>query len=186
MGTYTAIRCAIAGIVTVLSCNVYGFDLSGTLFETHAKEFGLEPELLYAVALAESANHTQAGRIGPSCLAIRGGKPHYPETIEQARAILDQELSERSNVDIGCMQINWKWHGHRVNHAYDLLDTETNIGLAASILHESIHSTPGDQVLGIGRYHHWDTSSPDGYDRAYDYGSRVMEIWHNLLALLGQ
>lgn len=169
-----------------LSCasHASAFNLTGTVFDTYAQNVGIEPELLYAVALAESAKATSRGKVSPSCLAIRGEKPYYPSSLEQAKKILDDLLPYRSSVDIGCMQVNWRWHGHRVNHAYDLLDPNTNIRLAATILKDALDSVPNDQVLGIGRYHHWDISSEDGYQRAYEYGLKVVQIWNNLRDLL--
>ena len=175
-----ALFCAASLFV---AAEVHSFSLTGTLFDTYAQDIGVEPELLYAIALAESAKATSNGNISPSCLAIRADKPYYPSSLEQAKQILDDLLPYRTNIDIGCMQINWHWHGHRVNHAYDLLDPNTNIRLAATILKDALESVQDNKVLGIGRYHHWDINSQAGYQRAYEYGLKVFQVWENLRQL---
>lgn len=170
-------------LIWTATFNVCALNLTGSLFDEVAKSSGLNPDLLYAVALAESAKSVNGTTVAPSCLAIRADKPYYPESAKEAKRILDEVLPARSSTDIGCMQINWKWHGHKVSTPYELLEPETNIQLAADILRKAVDSVPEDQILGIGRYHHWDISSAEGYNRAYQYGMRVLEIWSNIAAL---
>jgi soluble lytic murein transglycosylase-like protein len=80
-------------------------------------------------------------------------------------------------IDVGIMQINLHWHGHRVNDPAELLDPETNLLVGASVLATAIRSAPDDLALGIGRYHSWQEK------RARDYGKRVLAIVHNLQGL---
>lgn len=140
--------------------------------------------MLYAVALAESAYSSDTpGFIAPSCLAIRASKPYYPKNRTEAREILERFIPGKENVDIGCMQISWRWHGKRFKSPEQLLDPATNISAASSILRNSIDSVPGQLALGIGRYHHWNISTTEGYERATSYGRRVLEILGNLRLL---
>lgn len=180
----------VAGVVVCYSTAMSSssaFSLSGTVFDSAARSVGLDPTLLYAVALAESAYSASPGKVAPSCLAIRGNKPYYPQTKQEAIGILDRILPLRKSVDIGCMQINWKWHGDRFDSPEQLLDPVTNINAAATILKDAINSVPNEQTaLGIGRYHHWDVSTAEGYQRASDYGTRVLGILANLRALVGR
>lgn len=55
------------------------------------------------------------------------------------------------NVDIGLMQINWKWHGDRVPSLERLFDVDYNIAYAAFHLKELMAKYPVDEA--IGRYH---------------------------------
>ena len=93
------------------------------------------------------------------------------------RQLLNQALqeSEKYQLDIGLMQINLHWHGHRVSSAAELLDPITNLTVGSSILAEAIKSSPNDLELGIGRYHSWNE------ERARWYGQRVLSIYRNIL-----
>ena len=51
------------------------------------------------------------------------------------------------------MQINWRWHKHRVKRPEDLLDPLTNVRIGADILLENIRRSPSDLVATLGRYH---------------------------------
>ena len=83
-------------------------------------------------------------------------------------------------VDVGLMQVNLRWHGHRIASPEELLEPERNLEIAAGILSEALATAPGDLELGIGRYH-----SPNEA-RARDYGRTVLTIWQGLQQLGGE
>ena len=90
--------------------------------------------------------------------AIRNGSnATYAKSKTEAEKLLNQALqeTEKYQLDIGLMQINLHWHGHRVSSAAELLDPITNLTVGSSILAEAIKSSPNDLELGIGRYHSW-------------------------------
>lgn len=72
------------------------------------------------------------------------------------------------------MQVNIRWHGHRVDDPTDLLDPLTNLRVGAAILREAMESTD-DWHVGIGRYYTW--SDPKASRR---YGERVMHFHKKL------
>jgi soluble lytic murein transglycosylase-like protein len=159
--------------------SVAALDLSGTLFDKAGKAVGLDPLLVYAVALAESASGRGQGNISPWPWTLRApGRPFYAQGQAEAQkklAALQVQYGEA--IDVGIMQINLHWHGHRVNDPAELLDPETNLLVGASVLATAIRSAPDDLALGIGRYHSWQEK------RARDYGKRVLAIVHNLQGL---
>lgn len=74
------------------------------------------------------------------------------------------------NIDVGLMQINLRWHAHRVN--YDvarLFDPATNIAVASEILIETMAQANGDYERAVGLYHN--QRDPE---RAKRYASGVM------------
>lgn len=146
--------------------------------EKAAQSVGIEPVMLYAVALAESASHRGLNMTSPWPYVIRNGSnATYAKSKTEAEQLLNQALqeSEKHQLDIGLMQINLYWHGHRVNSASELLDPITNLTVGSSILAEAIKSSPNDLELGIGRYHSWNEA------RARWYGQRVLSIYRNIL-----
>lgn len=163
---------AFAGIVAFSSAatqSSMSFSLSDTAWQgSNAKK--VDPNLLYAIALAESRT-TVDGMVRPWPWAINAaGSSHYFDTRIEAEAFLDDTLSQGvENVDVGPLQINLKWHGHRVNDPKELFDLPTTVRVATDILHEAMQSSPGDEILGIGRYHHWRDEN-----LAREYGVKVL------------
>lgn len=161
------------------SSSVAALDLTGTVFEKAGKAVGLDPVLIYAVALAESASGRGQGKLSPWPWTLRApGRPFYAKSQAEAQKKLTEFQAHYGEaIDVGIMQINLHWHGHRANSPIELLDPETNVMVGASVLATAIHSAPDDLILGIGRYHSWQER------RARDYGKRVLAIIHNLQEL---
>lgn len=147
--------------------------LEDSYWETVAKERDLDPAILYSVALKEARLPTLKGDVRPYPWTLRsshGGKRY--DSYEEAKDALIQVLltSPSKNIDIGIMQVNWRYHHHRVNSALDLLDPKIAIQVGADILKEAIQSQPGDLAAGIGRYY----SSNE--QRARHYGEDVLRM----------
>lgn len=90
------------------------------------------------------------------------------EALKYIRTLIEEEGVE--NVDIGMMQINVRWNGHRTKYnVADLLEPETNIRVAAQILSEELQRSR-DLHLAVGRYH-----SPHK-ERAERYAGTVFSL----------
>lgn len=135
----------------------------------------LDPYLLYAVALIESADAAGArGFVAPQPFMIRSPSGTVcPDTEQAARAALSRIPigDARANTDVGFMQINLGAHGRRVADHGDLLVPSTNLSIGADILCEALAST-NDFTLGVGRYHSWTEW------RARWYGQRVVQTYN--------
>ncbi len=153
-----------------------GLDLRGTLWDQAASSHELDPLLLYAVALMESGRTVRDGAMlpWPWALHINGRGAVFAPNRAAAGTVL-QENAGTSNIDIGLLQINARWHGDRVGDPADLLDPRTNLAIGAELLREALKSAPGDLALGIGRYHNQDEV------RARAYGETVLGIYRFLL-----
>jgi hypothetical protein len=138
-----------------------------------AEQRGLDPYILYAVALVESAKVSKrVAKPWPWALN-RQGRPFIPSSLTEAKDILGGSLAKGiRSIDVGLMQVNVRWQGHRVRQPEDLLDPETNLKVGADVLAEAIGSAPGNLVLGIGRYH----AGFRDAERAYRYGRRVLAV----------
>jgi hypothetical protein len=155
--------------------------LQSTLWWQIAEQHQLDPYILYAVALVESAKVNPLNHVTPWPWAInKSGKSIIPRSQQEARAILNKTLAEGArNIDVGLMQINLHWHGHRVGKPEHLLNPATNIQIGALVLAEAIQSAPHDLVLGIGRYHSWQNT-----EAAVSYGRRVLAVANQIRAVL--
>jgi len=161
--------------------NVLNSRLQNTLWWQIANRHQLDPYVLYAVALLESAKRNDPNHITPWPWAInKSGKSIIPASLQEARSILTKALAEGSrNIDVGLMQINFRWHGHRFDKPEDLLNPVTNLQIGALLLSEAIQSAPNNLVLGIGRYHSWQNVSA-----AVAYGRKVLAIADQIRAVL--
>jgi hypothetical protein len=147
--------------------------LQNTLWWKIAKQHEVDPYILYAVALIESANSAGTTKVTPWPWAInKSGKSILSDSQSQAHTILKKLIAEGNrHIDIGLMQINLYWHGNRVSNPEDLLNPVTNLTVGAGLLAEAIQSSPNNLVLGIGRYHSWENLSS-----AVLYGRRVLAV----------
>jgi len=172
-------RTTVVSFSLLTTSTSYGFSLENTPFQKAGQQWNLDPLLLYAVSLVESAMNGREG-VTPSPLALRTRYiPHFPTSLEEAKELLPDLLTKHGNsIDIGLMQVNWRWHRDKVSDITDLLDPTTNVMVGAQILRYSIDSKPGDYELGIGTYH-----SPTEI-RARNYGQRVIAVYRNLRELV--
>lgn len=150
-------------------------DLEGTVWDSAARSEGnLDPLLLYAIALTESGRPDGKGGIKPWPWALNvEGKALFAATKAEAAELLHTYRGR--SVDVGLLQVNTHWHGHRVDDLEFLLDPEINLTVGARILKEALNASPGDLTAGIGRYH----SSQQ--DRAQRYANTVVRIYQYLL-----
>lgn len=162
---------------------IHAFDLSDTLFEKYGNQLNLDPLLIYSVALAESAKANSNRDLGPHPWTLRADKAFYSSSKEDAEKTLSQLLKQTKSVDVGLMQVNVRWHGHKVSKPSDLLDPSINMKVGATFLAEMINSTPDDLELAIGKYHVGPTITTNNKSRAKNYGQRVLAIYKNILAL---
>ena len=153
--------------------------LQNTLWWRIAKLHELDPYILYAVALVESAkngndnNHRNTRTVTPWPWALnQSGMSLIPESEQAAHTLLKKSIAEgHRSIDVGLMQINLHWHGHKVKAPEELLNPVTNLQIGAELLAEAIQSSPDNLVLGIGRYHSWQNTQA-----AVKYGRRVLAL----------
>lgn len=167
--------------------NAHALDLSHTIYGEVGEISKIDPVLLFAVSLGESAysgknNQGQSG-IRPNAYTLRSKNgPYYSSDKNKAASELNRLLSTTSNVDVGAMQVSWLWHGEGLTargiKPEDLLDLRTNVEEGAKILNTAMKSVPGDIELGVGRYHNWADE-----ELARNYGQRILAIYRNLKSL---
>lgn len=174
----TPLLLLLLGLIPAAPRPVSALDLRDTAWAEAASPYDLDPRLLYAIALMESGR-PRAGGLAPWpwTLWLPGQGGVFLESHEQALSTLRAHAA--AAVDVGLMQVNLRWHGHRVTSPEELLEPERNLAIAAVILSEALATAPGDLELGIGRYH-----SPNEA-RARDYGRTVLTIWRGLQQLGG-
>jgi hypothetical protein len=146
----------------------------GSIWKQAAKTHGVDPVLLYSVALFESGKRRGKSKVGPWPFALHFNQANisiYALSAKEARFVLANVTTD--NVDIGLGQVNYKCHKDKVQRPEDLLDPKINLMVASKILADALSSTP-DPELGVGRYHSWTEW------RARAYGRKVLTIFRAL------
>lgn len=130
--------------------------------------------LLMAVALTESGN---GGRPSPYAMNI-AGRSHFASTGQEMAGIIASNWQRGvTSIDVGCMQVNLKFHGMKFARLTDLLDSRANVAYGASYL-ISLAVESGSWKDAVMSYHNKRNPSR----RAW-YGCKV---WNNYLRINGQ
>ena len=126
---------------------------------TAASETGVPYDVLIAIATVETGRNDQ-----PWPWTVNfGGEGHWYETAADAAGAVDQAVREgATNVDLGCFQLNYRWHGSAFASIEDMLDPAQNATYAADFLSQHYAQT-GDWALAAAAYH---SGTPE-YANAY-------------------
>lgn len=131
-----------------------------------ADRYGIPPGILYAVGLTETGNK---GSLQPNALNIEG-KAVFPRSRTQALADFDAARQQgKTLIDLGCMQINHRYHGAAFRSVADMLDPHRNVDYAARFL-ASLHAKHQTWSMAVARYH----AGPDNDPAQKVYVCRVI------------
>ena len=146
-------------------------------YRSVAAQYGVPPDLFYAVALTESGYSAGDGsrpRPWPWALNIAGQGRFFATRIDAWRA-LDTALGDgEDRLDVGLMQINWRYHKTLLKSSWQALEPYRNLRLAAQILRECYRGRH-DWWASVGCYH-----APADSERARRYRERVLTHWRSL------
>ena len=110
-------------------------------------------DILLAVTRVETGR-SDGSKINPWPWAINlDGKSHWFADADQAIAFADELLAQGiENFDVGCFQINLRWHGAEFTSLADVLDPQTNADYAARFLSD-LYAEKGDWQQAVAAYH---------------------------------
>ena len=145
-----------------------------SLWAQVGRQAGVDPLLLYSIALVESRSLHPDGSVGPTPWLFRVND----HLVYGSRHHVQMKLAMASQFgapvqDVGLMQVYYPMHRDAVPDPLALLDPRTNITVAAKILRDGMHETR-DPVLGVGYYH---SHTPE---LARNYGTAVMTVYRRL------
>lgn len=128
--------------------------------------------LLVAIARVESGRRwTDGGVRGWPWTINHAGRGQYFGTEAEALAAVEALVAEGEwIIDIGCMQVNLRWHGERFASLAEMIDPETNVAYAAHFL-TRLHRQHGSWDAAVRHYH----SATEALGEAYL--GRVVAAW---------
>lgn len=141
----------------------------------HEQLNGLPRALLAAVSMAESGRYdakTRKARAWPWTINAEGRAYYFKtkaDAIAKTQALLDSGMR---SIDIGCMQVNLRYHPDAFASLEDGFDPMTNVAYGADFLMR-LHDRSGSWPEAVANYH---SQSEARGDR---YFARVIRIWQN-------
>ncbi|WP_417727014.1 transglycosylase SLT domain-containing protein [Roseovarius sp.] len=119
-----------------------------------AERYGLPGGLLSAIARTESGRaQGESGTRAWAWTANVRGKSYYYQSKDEALRHLRQLVARgEREFDVGCMQLNYRWHGEKFDDLEHMIDPAQNTDYAARYLSE-LRSETGSWD-GATRYYH--------------------------------
>lgn len=135
---------------------------------------GVPRDVLLALTLAETGRR-QDGALRPWPWAVNmGGPGWWFDNRDAAMAHVNAALADgTTNIDIGCFQINHRWHRQGFASLEDMFDPDRNALYAARFLAE-LAGRAGDWSAAAGAYH----------SRTPDLAARYRHRFDSILAAL--
>lgn len=130
-----------------------------------AAETGVPETLLRAIAQVETGRRI-GQTVKPWPWAVNdAGQGHWFATRAEAEAHVQAVLeSGRRSVDIGCFQLNHRWHGDAFPSVSAMFDPVSGARHAARFLAQ-LQADTGDWLLAAGAYHSRTPHLSEGYRR---------------------
>lgn len=121
--------------------------------QTAATETGVPLPVLLAITLTETGRKTN-GTLQPWPWAInQAGKGHWFSTADEAVQFAESQLDlGLRNFDVGCFQVNHRWHSKGFSSTIDMFDPASNALYAARFLAD-LYAEHGDWSLAAAAYH---------------------------------
>lgn len=146
-------RCLIAVLILLALPAQARPDLCESAARSAAREVGVPAAVMLAIALTETGRSLD-GRLRPwPWTANADGQGHWFASRTEALAFARTRLAQgQRSFDLGCFQINWRWHGQNFATPEALLDPPTAARYAARLLAD-LHAELGSWEAAAGAYH---------------------------------
>ena len=165
------------GLLCLASYSVCAEEMVPSGYQEVAAERAVPEAVFYAIALTESGRDVEAQGIRrpwPWTLNV-AGKGYYFETrLEAWQALRDWLAKGKRSIDIGLMQVNWRYHQSRLGDPWQALDPYHNLRVGAEIL-QDCYASRQDWWDSVGCYH-----APANPERAARYRRRVETQWRRI------
>ncbi len=135
--------------------------------ERVAKETDVPVSVLKAISLNETGRKRD-GQFRPWAWTVNmEGKGHWFDTLDEARAYVFKEFKRGArSFDVGCFQINYKWHGQAFSSIDEMFDPLANGRYAAKFLRE-LFQEKGSWREAAGAYHSRTPKYADKYAQRF-------------------
>ncbi|MBN8828897.1 MAG: transglycosylase SLT domain-containing protein [Sphingobacteriia bacterium] len=132
----------------------------------YEKQYNIPKDLLSAISNVESSYNPYAVNFA--------GKAYYFKTKEEAIVYVNDLLAKGyKSFDVGCLQINYRYHSKNFNSLDEMFEITNNIKYGANYL-KQLHKATSNWREAVAKYH----SSKEINQRKYT--RQVLEKWVKL------
>jgi len=133
-----------------------------------AQEMGIPADVMLAISLTETGRR-RAGRLRPWPWTVNmEGAGHWFETPDEALEFATTRYDEGArSFDVGCFQLNYRWHGMHFTSIQAMFDPMTNARYAARFLSD-LYAETGSWSAAAGAYHSRTPSYATRYTARFD------------------
>jgi len=132
-----------------------------------SRQTGVPLSILRAVTLAETG-HTQPDNAAfdawPWAVMSDMEGNWFPDQESAIAFVEDLVAQGKSNIDVGCFQLNIRWHAHAFPSVDAMFSPKSNALYAANFLNDLFQQT-GNWRAAVGRYHSSDEVRAERYVR---------------------
>ncbi|MFV0245947.1 MAG: transglycosylase SLT domain-containing protein [Qingshengfaniella sp.] len=133
-----------------------------------AHDTGVPVEVLMAVSLTETGRRTDGQlHAWPWALNVAGEGFWLPTREAALAKIRTLRAADQRNFDVGCFQINYRWHGQAFTSFEEMIDPEINARYAADFL-ARLYAESGDWSRAAGSYHSMTPELAARYRQTFD------------------
>jgi hypothetical protein len=167
-----------SGITTIFLCTFISsadssnsesaLTLCDSAAHTAAQEFDMPVNVLLAIA------RTETGRYGPQgfnpwpwAVNMEGAGYWFSSYTEALNFTLDRHQGGAFSFDLGCFQINYRWHGKFFGSIEEMFDPLLNARYAAQFLSQ-LHTEFGSWSAAAGAFHSRTLSKSEAYTKRFD------------------
>jgi soluble lytic murein transglycosylase-like protein len=131
-----------------------------------ARAHGVPPGILHSVGLTETG---RKGSLYPYALNIEGRAVFAKSRTDAIQEFDRARADGKTLIDLGCMQINYRYHGAEFASVAAMLDPHANVDYAARFL-ARLHARHETWTMAVARYH----AGPDNDPAQKRYVCRVI------------
>lgn len=120
------------------------------------EEYGIKSGLLQTIASVESGrwSKTRGERTSwPWTVHANGKGYYYQSKAEAISAVKAMQAKGITNIDVGCMQINLKYHGNAFNSLEEAFNPQKNVAYSAQFLKKLYNRNHQDWKKTAMQYH---------------------------------
>ncbi|WP_347268733.1 hypothetical protein [Paracoccus sp. (in: a-proteobacteria)] len=139
-----------------------------------AEEAGVPPEILGALTLTETGRRME-GVVRPWAWSANaeGEGTWFDDPVSAIAFAEDRVAQGRTNVDIGCFQLNYRWHGGNFASVAQMFDPLANARYAAGFVRR-LYAETGDWRTAAGAFHSRTPANAQRYLARFDSLHRML------------
>jgi len=140
------------------------------------KKYSIPDNLLLVIGIQEAGRNSRDGlTVWPWTVNVAGEGRYFDSKAEALRSVKATMAAGTSSIDIGCMQINLKWHKEAFPDAAAGFDPAKNVDYAARFL-KSLHKSSGDWLTASVMYHSRNKDRQDIYLKHLKESRRYVQL----------